>query len=197
MSDKNKVKKEMPNELVPMEYFPIFGNNFSGFQRSPFMSMSRFMDDMDRLFQGFNSFRMPDFDTTLAFPLWNEPEETWSPKIEVTKNKDAITVRAELPGMNREDINVELADDFLTLSGERKEEKEETKEDLYRTEFSYGSFYRRMPLPKGVKPEDAKAKFENGVLEINIAVPALQASPGKIEIQGATTEAPKVLAAKP
>ena len=92
---------------------------------------------------------------------------------------------------------VECADGFLTLSGERKEETEEKKETLYRSEFNYGSFYRRMPLPKGVKPEDAKAKFENGVLEINIAVPVVETSPGKIEIQAGTTEAPKVAAAKP
>ena len=196
MSTKNKEKKEKSNELVRTEFgFPTFGKNFPTFGATPFTMMRRFMDDMDRLFVDFNNMKPTAFDKKFPLPTWGEFEgEMWSPKIELHKNSGVMTVRAELPGMKREDIKVEVVDGALTLSGERKEETEEKKKDFYRSEFSYGSFYRRIPLPEGTNSENATAKFNNGVLEVTVTLPVAEPKPGRIEIQTGT-EAPKVAAA--
>jgi HSP20 family protein len=181
MSAKNKEKKEKPNALVRTDPdYPAFGT-------TPFTMMRRFMDDMDRLFVDFNNFRPAMFETKFPFPAWSEFEgEMWSPNVEVRKNNGEMTVRAELPGIKLDDITVEIADGALTLSGKRKEETEEKKQDFYRSEFSYGSFYRRIPLPEGTKPENATAKFENGVLDITVALPTGETRSGRIEIQTGT-----------
>ena len=173
---------------------PAFGAGFPFSGATPFSMMRRFIDDMDRLFEGFAGSRMiPAFD---AFPEWPEFEKNvWSPKIEVLKNNDDMTVRADLPGLKREDINVEIADGALVLSGERKEETEEKKEGFYRSERSYGSFYRSIPVPESVTPENAKATFENGVLEIKIALPAAESKGRTIEIQATEPEPPKAMSA--
>jgi HSP20 family protein len=80
--------------------------------------------------------------------------------------------RIDLPGMKKEDVTVEVTDGHLVLSGERKRETEETKANIYRKEREYGSFYRVVPLPEGVKLEDVKATFVNGVLEVSVPLPA-------------------------
>ena len=73
--------------------------------------------------------------------------------------------------MKKEDVSVEVADGCLALSGERKPEKEEKKDNFYRSEREYGSFYRAVPLPEGVKLEDVKATFADGVLEVSVPRP--------------------------
>ena len=200
MSGKNnKQKKNKDTGLMRRDSdTPTFGTGFPFSGTTPFNMMRRFMDDMDRLFEGFAGLqKTPVFDTPeLAFPEWAEFEKNvWSPKIEVLKNKEEMTVRADLPGMKHEDIDVEIADGALILSGERKEESEEKKEDFYRTERSYGSFYRSIPVPETVKPENATAKFDNGVLEVKIALPAAEPSLRKIEIQTGEPESPKAIGA--
>jgi HSP20 family protein len=80
-------------------------------------------------------------------------------------------VRADLPGMSKDDINVEITDDALVIRGERRSEREENEEGYYRSERSYGSFYRRIPLPEGVSAENANATFRNGMLEITMLAP--------------------------
>ena len=200
MSGKNnKQKKSKDTSLMRRQSdTPTFGTGFPFSGTTPFNMMRRFMDDMDRLFEDFGGFRKtPFFEATeLAFPEWSEFEKNvWSPKIEVHKHNGEMTVRADLPGLKREDINLEIADGALTLSGERREESEEKKQGFYRTERSYGSFYRSIPVPETVKPENATAKFDNGVLEVKIAVPALESNDRKIEIQAAEPEAPKAVGA--
>ena len=91
-------------------------------------------------------------------------------------------VRADLPGLTKDDVNIEVTDEFLTISGERKEEKEEKQEGFYRSERSYGSFYRQIPVPDGAKTENAAATFNNVVLEIKIQVPKVTAPTRKLEI---------------
>jgi HSP20 family protein len=78
----------------------------------------------------------------------------------------------DLPGLKRDDVKVELTEGLLTISGERKEEKEEKREGYYRSERSYGSFFRQIPLPEGAKTDTAKAEFNDGVLEITMQAPA-------------------------
>jgi HSP20 family protein len=79
-----------------------------------------------------------------------------------------VIVRADLPGLTKDDVNVEVADNGITIEGERKKETDEKGEGYYRSERTYGRFFRRVPLPEGVKAEDAQATFSNGVLEITI-----------------------------
>jgi HSP20 family protein len=87
-----------------------------------------------------------------------------------------LVLRADLPGLSKDDVKVELADNAVTIEGERRAEHEEKHEGFYRSERSYGKFHRRMPLPQGVNTEDAKASFHDGVLEVTM--PAPKAEPG-------------------
>ena len=105
------------------------------------------------------------------------------PQIEVLQANGQFMVRADLPGLTKEDVKVEITDEFLTISGERKEETEEKREGFYRSERSYGSFYRQIPLPEGAKTENAAATFANGVLEITIPAPKIAAPTRKLEIK--------------
>jgi len=97
--------------------------------------------------------------------------------------------------MTKDDIKVELANDMLTISGERKAEKEEKREGFYRSERSYGNFYRQLPLPEGALTEKAEATFTNGVLEVTM--PAAKAEPAtrKLEVKETPTEKKQVKAA--
>ena len=154
---------------------------------NPFQMMSRFTRDMERLFEGFQGFSFPNFFRTdlPAFRAEFDQGE-WMPQIEVLQNNGQFMVRADLPGLAKDDVKVELTDDLLTISGERKEEKEEKREGFYRSERSYGSFYRQVTLPEGAKTENAAATFHNGVLEITIPAPKVEPSIRKLEIKQPT-----------
>lgn len=95
-------------------------------------------------------------------------EGAWLPAIDVSETTSRLVVRAELPGMSRDDIDISLQDNVLTLKGEKKQEKKEEKENFHRLERSYGSFSRSFTLPVGVKAEDVQAAFKDGVLEITL-----------------------------
>ena len=155
---------------------------------NPFGIMRRFTKDMERLFNDFEEFRFPDFFRDFARFGMEFDNVEWVPRIEVLQNNGQLMVRADLPGLTKEDVNVELTDDMLTLSGERKEEKEEKREGFYRSERSYGSFYRQIPLPEGARTEDATATFRNGVLEITMPAPKAETSTRKLEIKEPTAE---------
>jgi HSP20 family protein len=98
----------------------------------------------------------------------------WSPAIEVFQKEGNLVVRAELPGVNKDDVKIQLTDDGLVIQGERKEEHEEKREGFYRSERSYGQFYRLIPLPDDINPDQVRADFNNGVLEITVPVPQAQ-----------------------
>ena len=154
---------------------------------NPFQMMRRFTKDMERLFEDFGGFSFPNFFETGFTPFRMEVDNVeWVPQIEVLHNNGQFMVRADLPGLTKDDVKVELTDDLLTISGERKEEKEEKREGFYRSERSYGSFYRQIPLPEGAKTETAAATFENGVLEVTIPAPKVEPSIRKLEIKGPT-----------
>ena len=156
---------------------------------NPFQMMRRFTKDMERLFEDFQGFDFPKFFKTDFPPFRTEFDKVeWAPQIEVLQNNGQFTVRADLPGLTKEDVKVEVTDDLLTLSGERKEEKEEKREGFYRSERSYGSFYRAIPLPEGAKTENAAATFQNGVLEITIPAPKVATPTRKLEIKEPTEE---------
>ena len=157
---------------------------------NPFGMMRRFTKDMERLFNDFEEFRFSNFFKDLAPFRMEFDRVEWEPRIEVLQNNGQLMVRADLPGLTKDDVKVELTDDMLTISGERKEEKEEKREGFYRSERSYGSFYRELPLPEGAKTEDAVATFRNGVLEITMPVPKVETSTRKLEIKEPTEEKP-------
>ncbi len=95
----------------------------------------------------------------------------WSPRCDVKETEKGYVIHAELPGVNKEDINIEVKDNVLSITGQRKEEKIQEKEKWHRTERFFGSFQRSMLLPEGVTDADIKAKLENGVLEITFPKP--------------------------
>jgi HSP20 family protein len=95
----------------------------------------------------------------------------WAPQIEIVQRGDRIVVRADLPGLEREDVEVEIDEGMLTISGERRQESRDEREGFIRSERSYGSFYRAIPLPDSVDTEQISATFRNGVLEVSIPVP--------------------------
>ena len=114
------------------------------------------------------SFRWP------SVGLFATPESVvWAPKIDVFERDNRLVTRVDLPGLKKEDVSVEVTDGHLALSGERKREAEEKQGNFYRSEREYGSFYRAVPLPEGVKLEDVKATFSDGVLEVSVPLPAI------------------------
>jgi HSP20 family protein len=110
----------------------------------------------------------------------------WMPAMDLLETGDHFVLRADLPGMGEEDVNIELEDSTLTISGERKSEHESSDEGYYRVERASGAFHRSLSLPKGVDPEAVTASFDRGVLEVRIPKPEAR-KPRKIEIGGADT----------
>ena len=161
---------------------------------SPFAFMRRFSEEMDRLFEDFGFGRgwlAPGFERSLD-RLETLAEGAWAPQVEVIERDNRLIVRADLPGMTKDDVKVDIDDNSLVIRGERKTEHEEDEEGYYRSERSYGSFYRRIPLPSGVKAEEASADFRNGVLEITMpAAKRKDAERRQLEITGETEEQPR------
>ena len=146
----------------------------------------RLAGEFDRLFDDF-WFRRP---LALRFPRELE-EPAWVPDLEVFEKNGTLHLRADLPGLTKNDVKIEVADDALVLSGERKAETEEKGREFYRSERTYGAFCRTLPLPEGVKPDAVKATFTNGVLEVTVPLPAKPEPKAKrVEIQEAP-EKPK------
>jgi len=108
-------------------------------------------------------------------------ERGWTPPLEVFEKEDKFTVKAELPGMKREEIDVSVTGDTLTIKGERKAESEVKEEDYYCCERSYGSFFRSIDLPSAVDSKMIEASYENGILEITLPK-AAEIKPKKIDI---------------
>jgi len=147
------------------------------FSTSPFAYMRRFAEEMDQLFEHFGlqtGWRMPGFFTRGHELLRREagfvPGE-WSPQVDVVQREGEFVVRADLPGLTKEDVKVEVTDDVVTIQGERAHHKKEEKEGCYYSERSYGSFYRAIPLPEGAEAAKATATFQNGVLEVTMPAP--------------------------
>jgi HSP20 family protein len=103
-------------------------------------------------------------------------ETTWAPRVDVFEKNGEVVVKAELPGVKKEDVKVSIQDDDLLIEGERQAEKEVKEQDYYRVERAYGAFYRRLPMPAGVPADKVKVSFTDGVLEIRIPKSA-QAEP--------------------
>jgi HSP20 family protein len=132
--------------------------------RDPFARLRQLVSEFERAFDW-------------PSPKWSalgktlHPDGFWTPRIDVVEREDRLVTKVDLPGVKKEDVSVEVADGQLVLSGERKQESEEKNDGFYRAEREYGSFHRAVPLPEGVKVEDVKATFSNGVLEVSIPLP--------------------------
>jgi HSP20 family protein len=109
------------------------------------------------------------------------PLRRWIPAMDVVETAEHFVLRADLPGMSESDVNIELEDNVLTISGERKSEHEERNEGYYRVERASGSFSRSLTLPDGVNADGIQASFDNGVLEVSIPKPEQQ-KPRKVQI---------------
>ena len=135
--------------------------------RDPFALLRQMTSELDKAFADWPSFRFPSLGQVAT-------SETlaWSPKIDVFERDNRLVTRVDLPGIKKEDVSVEVTDGHLALSGERKRETEEKNDNLYHSEREYGSFYRAVPLPEGVKLEDVKATFADGVLEVSVPLSA-------------------------
>jgi HSP20 family protein len=147
----------------------------------PVRELGTIQNEMNRLFNSF-------FDTPT--PANGTTYRRWVPAMDLVETENAFVLKADLPGLSESDVNIELEDNVLTVSGERKSEHEDRKAGYYRVERSYGSFRRSLTLPEGVDPEAVKATFDKGVLEVTVPKPEQQ-QPRKVQItvgSGAATE---------
>lgn len=148
-----------------------------GFLADQFGLMRRFSDEMDRLFE--------DFGFRPRFFEGKERVEMWAPDVEVLERPNQLVIRADLPGLTKEDVKVGILDNVLTLEGERKQETEEKKEGYFRSERHYGAFYRGIPLPENVKADQVQAVFKNGVLEVTLPLIKEEKKAKTVEIKAA------------
>jgi len=132
--------------------------------RDPWLSphlevMRSVIRDFNRMFEG-----LPFVPTTVqAITNW--------PRIEMFERDGKLIVRAEMPGVSKDDVKVRILEDSLVIEGERRSEQEDRRAGFYESEWSYGRFFRRIPLPAGADPDQVQAKFQNGVLELTISMP--------------------------
>lgn len=108
----------------------------------------------------------------IGFPMWPRPqlmdEKVISPTVDIFEEDKEVVVKAEIPGMKKSDISVDIGENNITISGEKKQEMKVDRKDYYRDECSYGSFCRHFQLPDNINSNKAKASFKDGVLEIRI-----------------------------
>jgi HSP20 family protein len=102
-------------------------------------------------------------------------EAAWLPSTDVYRSNGDLVVKADLPGLKKDDVEVSVDDGYLVVKGERREEKKKEEKEYFRSERTYGSFYRRVPLPEGVDANKISAKVHDGVLEVTVPLPAGEA----------------------
>jgi HSP20 family protein len=137
----------------------------------PMRELDSLQGDMNRLFDRFFEGR-----------TGNGTSRRWIPAMDLVETDEHLVLRGDLPGMTEDDVDIEIKDNVLTVSGERKAEHEDKKEGYYRVERSYGQFRRSLTLPEGVDEEGIKATFDKGVLEVRIPKPE-ERKPRKVAIQ--------------
>jgi HSP20 family protein len=124
----------------------------------PWAGFGNMKQEMDRLFDRLVATKWDDYPTL----------GDWSPSMDISETKDSLVVRAEVPGMDQKDIRISLQENLLTITGEKRREKEETEERYYRVERSYGDFTRGVRLPVGVDGSKVVATFKNGLLTVTL-----------------------------
>jgi HSP20 family protein len=148
---------------------------------SPFSFMRRLMEDLDDIVSdGRRAGAQRPLGMSLGF----------SPPLEVLERDNQLIIRAEVPGVTKDQLRVDIEDGQLVISGERKHDFEEKKGDVYRSEHSYGRFSRVVALPEGTDIDQAKASFSNGVLEITLPAPSRARRGKSLEIADAPQAKP-------
>ena len=150
-----KEKGRTPAPRRSSEFFTLpfpFGRSITA---SPFALMREFTDELDRIFHA----RGPRFEL-----------EEWAPAVDIERLDRSLVVSAELPGLTKDDVKVEVSDDALVLQGERKQERTEEEGGYRHCERRYGRFYRSIPLPEGARPDQVKAELKNGLLKVTVPV---------------------------
>ncbi|WP_041448458.1 Hsp20/alpha crystallin family protein [Anaeromyxobacter sp. Fw109-5] len=143
--------------------------------------MRRLLDDMQRVGEEYDPLRF-------APPTERDVEPsrpTWAPKVDVFERDGVLVLRADLPGVRKEDIRVDVTGEAVTLQGERRRERDVEGAGVHCAERTCGSFYRSIPLPEGVKVERAEARVDNGVLEVTIPLDERRMPSRRVEVQGA------------
>jgi HSP20 family protein len=148
--------------------------------------MRRFADDIDRLFEGL----APSSMLRSGWTGWTERGQ-FSPEIDIFERDGKLVVRADLPGMTKDNVRVDITENAVIIEGERKYDYETNERGVYRAERSWGSFRREIPIPDGVKTETANAKFRDGVLEVTMDASQMAKSRRRIEIQGEGSQSGK------
>lgn len=146
VTSKDIVKTEGPRAITPV---------------SPFETMERWFEDLwRRAFSLFGPSLFPEMRLT--------EHEMISPSVDIYEEGNDLVLKADLPGIKKDDISIGLTDNVLTISGSKKKEEKVERENYYRYERSSGSFSRRFELPEGIDPDKIKAHYDNGVLELRI-----------------------------
>jgi HSP20 family protein len=140
----------------------------------PVAELNTIQNEMNRLFNSF-------FDPSAPTGRGNSTTRRWLPPMDLVETPDHYVLRADLPGLSDGDVNVQLEDNVLTISGERQAEHEDQQEGYYRLERAFGAFTRSLTLPDGVNPDGVQAHFDRGVLEIRIPKPE-QKKPKTVQI---------------
>jgi HSP20 family protein len=141
----------------------------------PVRELTSLQNEMNRLFNTF-------FDTPTTGSGNGNTLRRWIPPMDLVETEDHFVLKADLPGLDESDVNIEVEDNILTVSGERKAEHEDKREGYVRVERAYGSFRRSLTLPEGIDAEAVTASFEKGVLEVSIPKPE-ERKPRKVAIQ--------------
>jgi HSP20 family protein len=140
----------------------------------PVAELNTIQNEMNRLFNNF-------FDAPTGRSA-NGTTRRWIPAMDLAETAENYVLRADLPGLSDEDVNVQLEDNVLTISGERKTEQNTQEEGYHRLERAFGGFSRSLTLPDGVDPDSVRAHFDRGVLEITIPKPE-QKKPRQVQIK--------------
>lgn len=148
-----------------------------GAWEDPASAMRRMSEQMDRIFDSLMGARARG-------RAQGEVPGAWSPQVEVSQRGDELVVGVDLPGIRREDVQVEIDDGRLVVRGERRASSERPEAGVLRSECSYGEFYRAIPLPEGAKSETARAAMRDGVLEVTMTLPPRK-QPRRLEIEDA------------
>ncbi len=140
----------------------------------PVAELNTIQNEMNRLFNTF-------FDPSAPTGRGNGTTRRWLPPMDLVETPDHYVLRADLPGLSDGDVNIQLEDNVLTISGERTAKHEDEQEGYYRLERAFGAFLRSLTLPDGVDPDGVQAHFDRGVLEIRIPKPE-QKKPKTVQI---------------
>ncbi|MBD0371517.1 MAG: Hsp20/alpha crystallin family protein [Pyrinomonadaceae bacterium] len=153
----------------------------------PFRDLRSLQDEVNRLFST---------NLSRAFDDEGIARGAWMPNVDIYENKDQIVLEAELPGMNREDFDLSIENNIITLRGERKFEKKDDGDNYHRVERAYGTFTRSFTLPQTVSAEGATAEYKNGVLRVTLPKRE-EVKARRIEIKGESeTAQPRTIEAK-